>query len=90
MRTRFSCGLAVCFGLLSLSTAVHAQTSASSKRSACEATQEADRLREAGDLLGALERYTIAYTALREPTLGLKVAKVQAELGMLQVAHVFV
>jgi hypothetical protein len=47
------------------------------------ALKEADQLRDAGDLRGALERYRAAQAVLREPPSGLSLVSTQAALGML-------
>jgi len=45
--------------------------------------QEGDRLRNAGDLSNALQRYQAAHALMQVPTTGLAVAETQAQLGLL-------
>jgi hypothetical protein len=56
---------------------------AATRQSARAAMRNAERMRAAGDLEGALERFRAAYAILRTPTSGLEVAKTQAALGLL-------
>jgi hypothetical protein len=64
-----------------------AQPTASDAESARSYMDEADRLREAGDLWGALERYQAADQLMHVPTTGLEVAKTQATLLQLTEAR---
>jgi hypothetical protein len=83
VRIRIISSLLVCVALGVVGTAVHAQVPVASTASAREAQREGDRLRDAGDLRGALDNYTAAHSVLGEPTTGLRVANTQAELGLL-------
>jgi len=76
-------GLLFCATVCVLSNQAHADTTTSWLDDAHAAQQEGDRLRDAGDLNGALERYGIAHRILSEPTSGLRLAETQAALGML-------
>jgi hypothetical protein len=60
-----------------------AQVSAAERAKARKAMNEADALREAGDLRGAMDKYAIAHEVLRQPTTGLELATTQAALGLL-------
>lgn len=69
---------------LSVSAVVRAQASQRADQAAAHAAlKEGDRLRDAGDLRGALERYTAAQAVLHDPPTGLSVVSAQAALGML-------
>lgn len=72
--------------LLSAAPAL-AQPTASDAETARSYMDEADRLREAGDLWGALERYQAADQLMHVPTTGLDVAKTQAALLQLAEAR---
>jgi hypothetical protein len=76
-------GLLFCAALCALSNQAHADTTTNWLDNAHAAQQEGDRLRDAGDLNGALERYGIAHRILSEPTSGLRLAETQAALGLL-------
>jgi hypothetical protein len=58
------------------------QHSASDVESAREAFKEGRRLREAGDLKGALEKFKAAHALGRTPVTGIELAKTYADLGM--------
>jgi hypothetical protein len=80
---RLICRLLASLTLGVLGSSVHAQVPVASTASAREAQREGDRLRDAGDLRGALDHYVAAHAVLGEPTSGLRVANTQAELGLL-------
>lgn len=60
-----------------------AQAQAADQAAARVALKEGDRLRDAGDLRGALERYTAAQAVLHEPPTGLSIVSAQVGLGLL-------
>jgi hypothetical protein len=62
---------------------VNAVARADATQDAHAALRAGDRLRDAGDLRGALERYSAAYTMLHEPPSGLSLARTQTALGLL-------
>lgn len=64
-----------------------AQPTASDAETARSYMDEADRLRDAGELWGALERYQAADQLMHVPTTGLEVAKTQAALMQLAEAR---
>jgi hypothetical protein len=72
-----------CVAVSALCARVHAQVPAASVDTAREAQRDGDRLRDAGDLRGALDRYTVAHAVLAAPTSGLRLAETQAALGLL-------
>lgn len=83
IRSLSSFRLVVCFAVCAVSTGAHAEAPVETAATARAAQREGDRLRDAGDLNGALERYTVAHAALAEPTSGLRLANAQAALGLL-------
>src|SRR5438477_66675 len=76
-------GPALALGLLVLNGTVQAQPSAAQRETARELMGEARRLRERGDLEGALGRFRAADAIMNVPTTALEVAATQAELGKL-------
>jgi hypothetical protein len=76
----YLCSLTLCVVIVSTA---HAEPTKAAIKAAHAAQTEGDRLRDAGDLRGALEKYATAYATLGDPTLGLKLAKLQQSLGML-------
>jgi hypothetical protein len=73
--------------LLASVSIASAEPSASDAESARSYMDEADRLRESGDLWAALERYQAADQLMHVPTTGLEVAKTQAALLQLTEAR---
>ncbi len=75
---------AVAWSSASLATQVtYADPPGNDRASARKAMNEADRLREVGDLHGAMNRYMSAHAILRNPASGLELASTQAALGLL-------
>ena len=76
-------GRGLALALLVLSGAAQAQPSAAQRETARELMAEARRLRERGDLNGALGRFSAADAIMNVPTTSLQVATTQVELGKL-------
>jgi len=76
-------GPALALGLLVLNGTAQAQPSAAQRETARELMGEARRLRERGDLQGALGRFRAADAIMNVPTTALEVAATQVELGEL-------
>jgi hypothetical protein len=76
-------GRGLALALLVLSGAAQAQPSAAQRETARELMAEARRLRERGDLNGALGRFSAADAIMNVPTTTLQVATTQVELGKL-------
>src|SRR3954463_8217790 len=76
-------GRGLALALLVLSGAAQAQPSAAQRETARELMDEARRLRERGDLNGALGRFSAADAIMNVPTTTLQVATTQVELGNL-------
>lgn len=72
---------------LALTTASRAQSAATDAETARGYMDEADNMREAGDLWAALERYQAADQLMHVPTTGIEVAKTQAMLLQLAEAR---
>ena len=75
-----ACALLVALGVNGVA---RAQAQAADQAAARVALKEGDRLRDAGDLRGALERYTAAQAVLHEPPTGLSIVSAQVGLGLL-------
>jgi hypothetical protein len=69
--------------LSGLAAGAAAQPTAAERETARGLMQDGDRLREAGDLRDALERYQSAHAIMHVPTTGYDVARTEAALGML-------